>query len=172
MDSNSPKGLSTPVLVSGRSMSVTASTYMTRCLNPVLVPFLEENYPNGDYVFWPDKASSHYARATCSFLDNHGVNYVPKDLNPTEVPQCRPKEDFFGVLATHVYRKSWVAKDTEALKRRIRRCIERIPAETVLATAKTVRKKQWRNVAPVAPASPRGAMRRGRQNFELKLFGC
>ena len=86
MDSNSPKGLSTPVLVSGRSMSVTASTYITRCLNPVLVPFLEENYPNGDYVFWPDKASSHYARATCSFLDNHGVNYVPKDLNPAEVP--------------------------------------------------------------------------------------
>ena len=31
---------------------------------------------------------------------------------------------------------------------------------------------QWRNVAPVAPASPEGAMRRGRQNFELKLFGC
>ena len=31
---------------------------------------------------------------------------------------------------------------------------------------------QWRNVAPVAPASPGGAIRRGRQNFELKLFGC
>ena len=29
---------------------------------------------------------------------------------------------------------------------------------------------QWRNVAPVAPAG--GAMRRVRQNFELKLFGC
>ena len=28
---------------------------------------------------------------------------------------------------------------------------------------------QWRNVAP---ASPGGAMRRGRQNFELKLIGC
>ena len=28
---------------------------------------------------------------------------------------------------------------------------------------------QWRNVAP---ASPGGAMKRGRQHFELKLFGC
>ena len=28
---------------------------------------------------------------------------------------------------------------------------------------------QWRNVAPALPG---GAMRRGRQNFELKLFGC
>ena len=32
--------------------------------------------------------------------------------------------------------------------------------------------KHWRNVAPVASASPGGAMRWGRQNFELKLFGC
>ena len=31
--------------------------------------------------------------------------------------------------------------------------------------------KQRRNVAPVAPAAPGGAMRRGRQNFEFKLFG-
>ena len=52
----------------------------------VLVLFLEENYPNVSDVFWPDKASAHYARATCSLLDNHGVNYVPKDLNPTAVP--------------------------------------------------------------------------------------
>ena len=30
-------------------------------------------------------------------------------------------------------------------------------------------KFQWRNVAP---ASPGCTMRRGRQNFEFKLFGC
>ena len=137
----SPKGLSTPVLTSGRSMSVTSSTYITRCLNPVLVPFLQEKYPNGGYIFWPDKASSHYARATCSFLDGRGVNYVPKDVNPTEVPQCRPIEDFFGVLAGHVYRKNWVARDTEALKRRIRTCIWRISPETVQVTAQAVRKR-------------------------------
>ena len=137
----SPKGLSTPVLTSGRSMAVKASTYITRCLNPILVPFLQEKYPNGGYVFWPDKASSHYARATLTFLDGHGVNYVAKDLNPTEVPQCRPIEDLFGVLATHVYAKNWIAKDTEALKRRIRRCITKIPEETVQATSRAVRKR-------------------------------
>ena len=32
--------------------------------------------------------------------------------------------------------------------------------------------EQWRKVAPVAPASLGGAMRRGRQNFEIKLFDC
>ena len=130
----SPKGLSTPVLTSGRSMSVTSSTYITRCLNPCLVPFVQQQYPNGGYIFWPGKASSHYARATLSFLEKNEIKYVPKEMNPTEVPQCRPIEDYFGVLATHVYAKNWVAKDVEALKRRIRTCIKKIPAKTIRCT--------------------------------------
>ena len=72
------------------------------------------------------------------------MNYVPKDLNPTEVPQCRPIDDFFKVLATHFYGQNWLAEVTEALKKRIRRCVERIPAETVLANAQAVRKKLLR----------------------------
>ena len=68
----SPKGISTPVLTSGHSMAVKSSTYITRYLNPVLVPFLQEKFPNGGYVVCPDKASSHYARATLTFLDRHG----------------------------------------------------------------------------------------------------
>ena len=103
----SPKILSTSVLISGHSMSVTACTYITLCFNPVLVPFLEENYLIGGYVFWPDKASFNYnTRVTCSFLESHMVNYVPKELNTTEVSQRRPIEDFFGVLATHFYRNN------------------------------------------------------------------
>ena len=121
-------------------MSVTSSTYITRCLNPVLVPFLQEKYPNGGYVFLPDTASSQNSRATCSFLDKRGVNYVPKDVNLTEVPQFRHIKDFFGVLATHVCHRSWMAKNTEALKIRIRRCIGRILPETVQMTARVVRK--------------------------------
>ena len=81
---------------------------------------------------------------TTDFLDSKGVNYVRKEDNPTEVPQCRPVEDIFGLLATRVYEGNWVAKNTEALKRRIRRCIRRIPAQTVQATMRTVRRKLMR----------------------------
>ena len=133
----SPKGLSTPVLTSSRSMSVTSSTYITRCLNPCLVPFVQQQYPNGGYIVWPAKASSHYARATLSFLERNEIKYVPKEMNPTEVPQCMPIEDYFGVLATHVYAKNWV----EALKRRIRTCIKKIPAKTVQDAAQSIRKR-------------------------------
>ena len=71
------------------------------------------------------------------------MNYVPKDLNPTEVSLCRPIEDFFKVLASHFYRKNWLTEATEALKKRRRRCVERIPAETVLATAQAVKEEAF-----------------------------
>ena len=140
----SPRGITRPVLTSGRSMAVTSDTYISRCLNPCLVPFLQEKYPNGSYVFWPDKASSHYSAKTKRFLEANGVNYVPKVINPTEVPQCRPIEDFFGVLATYVYAQNWIAKDTEALKRRIRSCIAKIPESTVKAASRAVRNRLLR----------------------------
>ena len=43
------------------------------CLVPNLLPFLRKYHPDGKYVFWPDQASSHYAKkvidwfAECKF---------------------------------------------------------------------------------------------------------
>ena len=125
----SPKGISRPVLTSGCSMAVKSSMYITRCLNPCLVPFLHKKYPNGGYVFWPDKASSRYSLKTTTVLNNKGINFVPKEDNPNEVPQCHPIEDFFGVMATYVFAQNWIARDTEALKQRIRACINKIPSK-------------------------------------------
>ena len=99
----SPKGISTPVITSGRGMAVTAEIYVSNCLTRQLIPYLNTHYPQGGYIFWPDKASSHYARITTDDLDANGINYVSKEDNPTEVPQCRPAKDFFGLLSTLVY---------------------------------------------------------------------
>ena len=141
----SPKGISRPVLTSGRSMSVTAHSYVNNCLNPHLLRFLNTHYPHGQgYVFWPDKASAHYAGLTTTFLSDNNIEYVKKEDNPTEVPQCRPVEDFFGLLATRVYHKNWVAKDAEHLKRRIRKCLREIPLSTVQATMASVRRRLLR----------------------------
>ena len=136
----SPKGMSTP----GRSMAVTARSYIDNCLEPHLVPFLNTHYPQGAYIFWPDKASAHYSRISTDFLDNNNICYVKKANNPTEVPQCRQIEDFFGLLATRVYHQNWIAKDVSALKRRIQKCISEIPPGTVQATLETVRKRLLR----------------------------
>ena len=92
--------MSPTVLTSGRSMAVTARSYTDNCLEPHLVPFLNRvntHYPHGGYIFCPDKAS---ARISTDFLDNNNVRYVKKANNPTEVPRCRPIEEFFRLLAT------------------------------------------------------------------------
>ena len=56
-----PKGISTPVITSGRGMAVTADSYVSNCLSRQLIPYLNSHYPQGGYIFWPDKASAHYA---------------------------------------------------------------------------------------------------------------
>ena len=36
-----------------------------------LIPFIKDNYPDQQYTFWPDLASSHYAKATAQLLEDH-----------------------------------------------------------------------------------------------------
>ena len=140
----SPKGISTPVITSGRGMAVTADSYVSNCLSRQLIPYLNTHYPQGGYIFWPDKVSVHYARITTDYLGANGNNYISKEDNPTEVPQCRPVVDFFGLLSTRVFEGNWVANNVEALKRRIRRCLREIPQEVVQATMMSVKRKLMR----------------------------
>ena len=69
---------------------------------------------------WPYKASSHYARQAITFLDNKGIKFVPKGLNPNEVLQFWPVRILLrepGFM--DVYYRNLLAKDTEALKQGI-----------------------------------------------------
>ena len=40
---------------------------------------------------------------TKNYLKDENINFVPYDRNPTNSPQCRPIEDFFGYLSSIVY---------------------------------------------------------------------
>ena len=74
-------------------MAVNKTLYM-KALRMRLVPFIDKHYKNGDYLFWPDLASSHYADDGIAFLEAKNINLVPKVRNPTNVPELRPIEDF------------------------------------------------------------------------------
>ena len=101
-------------------LTVLKRIYISKCLRPNLLPFLARKT---NHIFWPDLASAHYSTKTLEFLNTSNANLVPKAINPPNVPQCRPIEDFFWALATKVYAWNWVAKDTPALVARIRRCV-------------------------------------------------
>ena len=82
-----------------------------------MVPFIRKNYRPGQYVFWPDLASCHYAHTVQDNLKTNQVNYVPKWCNPANVPKARPIEDFWGNLKEDVYKGDWRAKDLDLLKK-------------------------------------------------------
>ena len=84
-----------------------------------------------NHIFWPDLASAHYSTKTLEFLNTSYVNFVPKAINPPNVPQCRPIMDFFVALATNVCAGNWVAKDTPALVARIWRCVREFLLQVV-----------------------------------------
>ena len=41
---------------------------------------------------------------------NENVKFIPKDINPPNVPQARPIENFWGCLAKKVYEGGWEDK--------------------------------------------------------------
>ena len=65
---------------------------------------------------------------------------MPKDINPTEFPQGRPIEDFFGQLAQEVYKNGLVASNVNQLKRRILRCLRNVDFSAVHQKCVTVRR--------------------------------
>jgi hypothetical protein len=126
----SKEGISKPFFCPS-GLAVNKEVYINSCLKKVLLPFIREKHSEKPIIFWPDKASSHYARDSIRFLIAKSVPFVPKIRNPTNVPQIRPIEDLFGFLATEVYKGGWSAKDLPQLKRRIKKCLNEIDLNIV-----------------------------------------
>ena len=59
-------------------MNVNKELYLKECFKKRLVPFINKTYPNGDAIFWPDKASAHYADIVMQHLQVAGIDIVKK----------------------------------------------------------------------------------------------
>ena len=81
-----------------------------------LVPFLKAHHADGDYFFWPDLASCHYANETQDLF----TFYTPW-IKPPNSPQLRPIERFWGILKAKVFDGGWEAKTIRMLRQRIRK---------------------------------------------------
>ena len=128
----SPRGVSQPYFLPSKN-AVNQHVCLDQCIRPILVPFIRAKYPFDDYLFWPDKASSHYAKSVVSFLQGESINFVAKKDNPTNLPQARPVEDFFGYLDQLVYERGWRAQNVAQLRRRIKLCLKKVDLDVVHA---------------------------------------
>jgi transposase len=114
----SARGMSKPLIRPSKSEAIKSDIYISECLAKRLLPFIHEHHPDFNYIFWPDLASAHYSKATVAWMEQN-VNYVAKKVNPPNVPQARPIENFWGWLTQKVYEGGWEATNEQQLIRRI-----------------------------------------------------
>lgn len=114
----SDRGISEPLIRPSKSEAINSDIYIEECLKKKLLPFIHEFHQDLNYIFWPDLASAHYSKATVDWMEKN-INYVAKKINPPNVPQARPIENFWSDLCQKVYEDNWAAKTEKQLIRRI-----------------------------------------------------
>ncbi len=115
----SSRGFAKPFFMQPRG-AINAKTYSKYCIIKRLVPFLREKHADNNYLFWLDLASSHYAKKTLETFKQHDVRFVPKDMNPPNVPQLRPIEDLWAQIKQKVYENDWSTDSIPKLILRIK----------------------------------------------------
>ena len=121
----SSKGFSQSFIIKSGN-NVKSQHYIKFCL-PRVKKFIDKYHPNDKCIFWPDLARAHYSFATQTELRRLGIEFVPEDQNPPNVPQLRPIERFWGYLKRTVYSEGWTAEDIPQLIKRIKLCIRKVP---------------------------------------------
>ena len=111
----SDKGISAPIFRKS-GMAVNKAVYMEFIRHGVM-PFLQKHHSDGNYKFWADLASSHYANNVVNYYRAQNIKFVEKFEDPANVPEVRAIEDFWSISKSKVYEKGW---DLDSLKNRIR----------------------------------------------------
>ena len=136
----SSKGISQPFIGKCGGPAISKDVYISKCLSK-LIAFIDKYHKDEKIVFWPDLASSHYAKDTIEWLTAKNIPFVPKESNPPNIPKARPIEDFWSILANSVYDKGWEAKTEAQLVRRIKKKIKEIDLGVVQTMMKGIRSK-------------------------------
>ncbi len=115
--------------------------------------FINKHHSDGNFVFWPDLASSHYANATIAEFERLNIRVVPKDSNPPNCPQVRPIETFWAQLKKNVYAKGFKAESIQELIVKIKHELRVMPknyCQRLMRRVKTnVRKAADRGVLSI-----------------------
>lgn len=115
--------------------------YLKECLQKRLISYIRKHYLDDGYVFWPDLASSHYARNVVEALRAENIEFVQKKDNSANCLETRFIEDFWAILKSNVYARGWKADNTEQLIRRIKYCLQHFNQDVVRNLAESTRER-------------------------------
>jgi hypothetical protein len=80
--------------------------------------------PEGDAIFWLDKASAHYANVVIQHLRSVEINIVEKKDNPTNLPQARPIERYWAEIDRRLGMYKIPAESWVELSRRVKKVVK------------------------------------------------
>jgi hypothetical protein len=102
-----------------QGVAIDAQKYKIHCLQKRLIPYIQKYCPQKNCIFWPDKASSHYASTVIRYLNSKQIPIVLKQNNPTNVPQCRPIELLHAKVKRRVFADAFHPKCADELRSRL-----------------------------------------------------
>lgn len=121
--------------------SVNAEIYEKQCIRTRLKKFIDKNHSDGNYIFWPDMATSHYAGSVIAAFEDLQIPFVTKSRNVPNVPQLRPIERFWRNLKRDVYSSGWEASNVDKLKQRIYQKLRQTPDSTFVNLMRRLKTK-------------------------------
>lgn len=136
----SSRGLS-QAFITKSGNSINSQIYIKECIKKRLTKFIDKHHSDGNFIFWPDLASSHYSKQTLEELKRLKINVVPKDSNPPNVPQVRPIEHYWAILKKRVYRNGWRAESVEELIKKVKLELRRTSPKTCQNLMRSVKSK-------------------------------
>lgn len=137
----SARGLTKLIFIEG---AITAKRYVDEVLNKMLKDVKSRRLRQGsplqiqlfkdsnDFILEQDHASSHDAKLTQQWCDEHDAlpDYLSKDDTPSKMDDLWPIERLWGIITGKVYAVTQ-PKDVKELKRRIRKAWREINPQTL-----------------------------------------
>ena len=115
----------------GPSVKVNAERYVT-LLRDGLLPDVRGLYPDGDFIFQQDGATSHTSNITQTFLDQEQVRFISKEDWPPNSADLNPMD--YGIwtqLSEAVFSGRTAPFNEEELKEKITACWDALSLESV-----------------------------------------
>jgi hypothetical protein len=110
-------------------LAINKDIYLEECIEKRLIPFIREYHQNDEVLFWPDKASAHYAKVVIEKLESARIKVVPYSDNPTNLPQARPIEHMHALIKNHIFSGNYKPKNAEDLKSRVDNLFPKLQSE-------------------------------------------
>ena len=90
--------------------------------------FIQYHYRDGPYYFWPGLVFAHDIWDGLQVLQNNGIWFIPKQMNPLTVVSHIPIKDYSGALKKDTHDVGLSAKSFDELRERIKR---KFPIKTI-----------------------------------------